>query len=124
MSEHTHDNNSSTFLLGIAIGAALTYLFVSKSGQKIKTELLKDVVKALEGLGEELEEVEEKAEKQILEKKEEVEEKVTDLKQEAQDRFSDATHKVKEDIREVPEHIEKIQKKGRHFFFKKPDTDS
>ena len=114
MSEN-HDKapaGGSNFLLGAIIGAALTYLFATKSGQKIKNELIKDLSDVLESIGEEIEAAEgeprpegrESAKIELESAKEEVQKKV---------------EQVAEEIREVPQQIEKIQKKGRHFFFRK-----
>ena len=53
MSEN-HDKapaGGSNFLVGAIIGAALTYLFATKSGQKIKNELIKDLSDVLESIG-------------------------------------------------------------------------
>jgi len=41
------DNNLATFIAGVVIGAALTYLFATKNGQKIKEQFLKDGTRLL-----------------------------------------------------------------------------
>ncbi len=88
------DKNNSSFLLGAIIGAALTYLFTTENGKKMKEELLLEAKKVLEAIGENAQEAGEKIE----------EEKV----------------KMEEIIaEEMPKHIEEIQKKGRRFFFKR-----
>ena len=99
---HSGGHSSSNFLAGIIIGAALTYLFATKSGRKLKDELLKEGAKALQNLAEQLEEKEEEAKAELDSAKEQAEEVV----------------------HEVPQHIEKIQKKGRRFFFRKPRAES
>ncbi len=60
-----NDNRSSSLLLGILIGAALTYLFATKSGRKTKDELLKEGEKLLESLGKLEEEVKEEIEENM-----------------------------------------------------------
>ncbi len=50
--EKNNPNNSfSTFLSGIVLGAAVTYLFTTESGRKIKDELLKEGTKIVEATG-------------------------------------------------------------------------
>jgi len=115
MSEN-HDKapaGGSNFLLGAIIGAALTYLFATKSGQKIKNELIKDLSDVLESIGQDLEEKVPETKAELDSAKEEVEKKV-----------EQAAEEVKEEIREVPQQIEKIQKKGHRFFFRKSRHES
>ena len=122
MSEN-HDKapaGGSNFLLGAIIGAALTYLFATKSGQKIKNELIKDLSDVLESIGQDLEE-------KVPETKAEldsVKEKIATGLEGALARKEEVTEEIKEEIREVPQQIEKIQKKGRRFFFRKSRTES
>lgn len=109
-----HNNNLSTFLTGVVVGAALAYLFGTKSGQKIKTELIKEGAKALEKLGDELESHED-----------EIKEKMENSKEHVKEKLAEGVKEVEEVVAEIPEHIEKIQKKGRRFFFsKKPSAES
>ena len=122
MSEN-HDKvqaGGSNFLIGAIIGAALTYLFATKSGQKIKNELIKDLSDVLESIGQDLEE-------KVPETKAEldsVKEKIATGLEGALARKEEVTEEIKEEIREVPQQIEKIQKKGRRFFFRKSRTES
>lgn len=93
---HTHihhaagGTNFPSVLLGMAIGAAMTYLFANREGQKIRNQLLKEGARLLD----------------------EVSQKVTELEEKAKEEITD-------EIESVPEHIEKIQKKGRRFFFRR-----
>ncbi|OGD86158.1 hypothetical protein A2164_01620 [Candidatus Curtissbacteria bacterium RBG_13_35_7] len=116
MNEH-HDNlpagGLATFLTGVIVGAALTYLFGTKSGQKIKAELIKEGAKALDNLKDEFEEHEEEVKEKLEEGSEEIKEKLTE-----------GIEGVKEVTEHIPDHIENIQKKGRHFFFKKSKAES
>lgn len=108
--ERLTNNNLATFVAGVVIGAALTYLFGTKSGQKVKDQLLKDGTKLLETMTEEIEEKVQELESQEPKIKEPVE--------------SQEEETVKEAAPEVPPHIEEIQKKGRRFFFRKPRAES
>src|SRR3990170_3570528 len=56
MADKSQDNNLATFIAGVVIGAALTYLFATKNGQKIKEQFLKDGTRLLEKMGEGVEE--------------------------------------------------------------------
>lgn len=67
--------NLSTLIIGIAIGAALTYLLTTKKGQKIKERLLTEGRKLLEELGEEVSQVKEK----IEEEKEEIPDHISQI---------------------------------------------
>lgn len=135
--DHKHENSSdqsSTFLMGVIIGAALTYLFATKTGQKIKNELIRDAMNALEGIGDEIEEKKDEIEENVKAKLESVKEKIEDKKEEIDKKLEEkkedveatlaqvpdqAKEQVQEAIREVPPQVEKVQKKGRHFFFRK-----
>lgn len=109
MSENKDSNNLPTFISGIIIGAALTYIFGTKSGQKLKDQLLKEGEKLLEEMGNELENVREKIDEvEPAKKLEQAEQKVEEVKEE-----------IQKEIKEVPQQIEEIQKKGRRFFFHK-----
>lgn len=114
-------NNPSSILIGIAIGAALSYLFTTENGKKIKKELITEGGKLLDKIGDTLEEAEKQSKtvKKITEKAEEVKEIVEEAKEAVIAEVSGAQDVVQEAIREVPAQVEQIQKKGRHFFFKK-----
>lgn len=94
---HTQNTSISSALLGVAIGAAITYLFANKEGQKIRDQILKEGVRLLD----------------------EVARKVQELEQKAKDVGEQVTEEIAQSLEEVPEHIEKIQKKGRRFFFRR-----
>ena len=98
-------SNISTLILGVAIGAALTYLFTTNKGQKIKERLLTEGKSLLEGIGEKISNLEE----EILDEKDEIEEKLEEG--------------IKA-VEEVPQHIEQIQKKGRRFFIRRGGPES
>ncbi|GEM_PF-3274900 len=105
---HSHGgNNLPTFISGIVLGAALSYLFGTKDGKKLKNQLLKEGQKLLEEMGKDLEEVKDKIqEEDPLAKLEAVKDKIEEVKEELQGKVED-----------VPKHIEELQKKGRRFFF-------
>lgn len=105
MSDSEKNNNFPSLVVGIIIGAAITYLFTNKKGQKIKDHLLKEGKRLLEDVADIASEMEENVAKKLEEEKEEIEEK------------------VKEVTEEVPKHIEQIQKKGRRFFFRRSHTN-
>ena len=112
-------NNSSSLLVGIAIGAALSYLFTTENGKKIRQELIKEGGKLLDKIGDTLEEAEQKSPelKKVADKVEEVKNAVVTGVQQVQENTQEA-------LREVPKEVAQIQKKGRHFFFsKKPHTN-
>lgn len=114
MNDHGHDhsspgNNLPTFISGVVLGAALSYLFGTKDGKKLKNQLLKEGQKLLQEMGKELEDVKDKIqEENPVEKLEEVKEKIEEVKEGLQGKVED-----------VPKHIEELQKKGRRFFFKR-----
>lgn len=146
MSDHSHnDNNMASFVTGVIIGAALTYFFATKNGQKLKEALLKEAGNALEGVDEEIKEAKaefdsakQKIEKKVEKGKEEVEKKV-DLAQKVIEEkvenvkvaFGEPRPKGREEVgqivREVPKEVSQqvqtkvgeVQKKGRHFFFRR-----
>lgn len=126
MSEEKNNPNSSlsTFLSGIVLGAAVTYLFTTDSGRKIKDELLKEGTKIIGSIGDEFE----KAKADVEEKKVEVQKRITettsdisDIKENVGDAISQVTEVVTE---QIPQEVEKIQKKGRHFFFSKKHSST
>ncbi len=142
MSNEKNENFPTSFIAGVVIGAVLTYLFTTETGKKIKKELLKDATRALENVGDELEDAEEKAKaelnlvkKELGQKKEEVEKKVQATKEEItkkvdqaqkaiEQRVQEVKQEVKEVVREEPKQVDQVQgqinpvqKKRRHFFF-------
>lgn len=102
------NNNLSTLILGVAIGAALTYIFTTKRGQKIKDRLLTEGQSLLEDIGEKIGNLEE----EILDEKDELEEKLDEGVKVVEEKVREATE-------EMPQHIEQLQKKGRRFFFRR-----
>ena len=113
-------NNLATFIAGVVIGAALTYLFGTKSGQKLRDELLKEGNRLLEKMGEGLED----SRKQL----EGAGEKIQEEAQEVKEKLAEGVHQTEETVKqvaqEVPQHIEEIQKKGRRFFFRRHRSES
>lgn len=101
MNDQNKNSNLSTLIIGVVIGAALTYLLMTKKGQKIKDHLLKEGKKLLEDVADIASETTENITKKLEEEKEQIEEK------------------VEEATEEIPKHIEQIQKKGRRFFFRR-----
>ena len=121
MSEEKNNPNSSfsTFLSGIVFGVAVTYLFTTESGRKIKDELLKEGTKIVGSIGDEFE----KAKADVEEKKEQVQQQITKTTKDIKENVSDAVSEVAEVVTEqIPQEVERIQKKGRHFFFSKKHT--
>ncbi len=119
MSDGNHDhnhggNNTSALIAGVVLGAALTYLFGTKSGQKLKDELVKEGQRLLEEMGKELEDVKDKIEETEIPEKLEA----------AKDKAEDAKEELEEVVEDVPKHIEELQKKGRRFFFKRSASRS
>ena len=94
------NNNLTTFIVGAIIGAALVYLFGTKSGQKVKQELVREGQRLLDKLGKGLEEAKEKLEE------------------------SEAVEKIEETVDQIPEHIKEVQRKGRRFFFRRSHSES
>lgn len=101
------NNSLSNLIAGIVIGAAVTYLFGTRDGRKLKDKLVKESAKILESLKEGLENIQEEPQD-----KEKVARKLEETQQVAET--------------EAPPHIEALQKKGRRFFFKRssPRTES
>ena len=90
---HIHHDSGTSFpsvLLGMVIGAVITYLFANREGQKIRNQILKEGIRLLDEISEKAQQFEEKAQSEI-----------------------------EEMVEDVPDHIEKIQKKGRRFFFRR-----
>lgn len=115
LTDRNRTNNLSTLIIGVIIGASLTYLLTTKKGQKIKDQILEEGKKLLADLAEKAEETQE----QLAENKEEIPEKVREVANEVKE-------EAKQLAEDVPGHIEQIQKKGRRFFFRKdhPQTES
>lgn len=74
MSDQENKNSFSSLILGIIIGATITYLFTNKRGQKIKDRLLAEGRKLLEELGQEAQ-----IEEEVEEAKEEIPEHITQI---------------------------------------------
>lgn len=113
MSDHEKNSGISSLIVGVIIGAALTYLFTNKEGQKLKNKLLAEGEKLLSSLREGLEE----ATDSTKEVREEAGQKLSAGVEEIKD-------KVEEEVSELPKHIDQIQKKGRRFFFRRHASES
>lgn len=109
------NNSFGTFITGAIFGAVVTFLFATKTGRKIKGELLEEGARLIDTLSEEIEE----APEQIKEGKKEIKKELEHGKDQIIDAGQTAVDSAGEILREVPEQIEAIQKKGRHFFFSK-----
>jgi len=107
-----NSSNLSSLLIGIAVGAALTYLFTTKNGQKIKDLLLEESEDLLEKLGKALEEPKEK----LIEEKEKVHQKIEEAKEVVQERIEEKLESPQ--LRPVP------KKSIRRFFFRRPGAES
>ena len=107
---HSSVNNYSGVVLGMAIGAAVTYLFVNKDGQKIRELILKEGTKLLGDIAEKADSIQESVQETAIGK--EITEKIEDVKK--------SVDEIEQMVESVPDHIDEIQKKGRRFFFKKP----
>lgn len=99
---NTNNNSFSSLVFGVIVGATLTYLLTNKKGQQIKEHLLKEGKKLLE----------------------EVADAASDLEENVTSKLEEGKKEVEEAVSEVPEHIEKLQKKGRRFFFKKTHVNA
>jgi gas vesicle protein len=125
--EKTENSGFTNFLTGAVVGAALTYLFTTESGRKIKDELLKEGTKLLENFGAEVEKAQVKlapTEKKIVakveQKAESVQKQVGEAVQTAKDEVTETVSSISDKIEEeIPKQVEQLQKKGRHFFFAK-----
>ncbi len=120
------NNSLSTLVTGIVIGAAITYLFTTESGKKIRDELIKEGSKLLENIGDEVEKAKDKAQSEgeklltdVKAKKEEIEEEVQSAVKQVKKDIQEVTAGVGESAEEIPQQIHEIQKKGRKFFFSK-----
>ena len=105
-------NSLPVFVAGVIIGAAAVYLFTNKEGQKIKDRLLKEGAKLLQTIGENLEEAQENI-------KEEATKEVGELTDTAKDHIEETKDTIGGVVSEIPEHVEKLQKKGRRLFFRR-----
>lgn len=108
MSDQEKNSSLSALIFGVLIGAAATYLFTTKDGQKVKEKLLKEGSKLLDKVAEGLENVEET----VDEKRQEIQDTVSG-------QIESTKENVEEAVSEIPKHIHEVQKKGRRFFFKK-----
>ena len=106
--DRNRTNNLPALIVGVIIGASLTYLLTTKKGRIIKEQLLVEGKKLLEDLKDKAQEQEE----EVAENKEEIQKKVKEV-------ASDVKEEAKQLSEDVPGHIEQIQKKGRRFFFKR-----
>lgn len=112
------ESSLGSFIAGAIIGAALTYLFGTKSGQKLKDELLKESTKLLEKIGEGFEE----SQKQLENAGEKIKEEAKEVKEKLAEGVQEVEQTAEKVAQEVPQHIEEIQKKGRRFFFRRSQT--
>jgi gas vesicle protein len=120
MNDPKESNTNPSFILGILIGAALTYLFTNKQGQKIRDELLKEGTKLLEKIGQEAEHA-----KDIIEEKSpQIQKQISQNTEAVKTQIKEIAGEAGQIIQEVPEKVEEIQKKGRKFFFKKHSGES
>lgn len=108
MSDNEKNNSLTALIAGIVIGAAVTYLFTTKEGRKLKDKLIEEGSLLLDKVKEGLEEV-----------GDEVEEKGKTAVKEIETKAESAKEAVEEVVTEIPKHIEQVQKKGRRFFFSK-----
>lgn len=116
------NSNIPTFIAGAIIGATLTYLFGTKSGQKVKEEIVKEGQKLLDKMSEGLEEVRDKIEESDVPEK--ISAKAKDAQEKVSSGLEGALAKGEEAAEEIPEHIAQIQKKGRRFFFRRSHSES
>jgi len=123
-----NENKSSfsSLMVGIVIGAALTYFFTTKNGQKIKDLILEESEDLLEKLGKALEEPKEK----LIEEKEKVQEKIEEAKEVVQERIEEKLESVQPEektaviTQETPQ-LRPVPKKSiRRFFFRRPGAES
>ena len=113
MSDQTKNSNTLlTFVLGVVVGAAVTYLYTNEKGQKLRDSLLKEGTKILEKFSEGMEEVEKDLQKTAKTVEEKIEEPV-----------SEVTEELREVAAQIPQQVQEVQKKGRRFFFsRKPNS--
>lgn len=121
------NGNLPTLITGIAIGAAITYMFTTETGKKIRDELIKEGSKILENIGDEVEKAKDKVQDEgeqllegVKEKKAEIEAEIHSSAKQAKKEINQIASNITEVVDEsVPDQIHEIQKKGRHFFFSK-----
>ena len=112
------NNSFSTFITGVVFGAALTFLFATKTGRKIKDELLEEGSRLIDTLTEEIED----APQEIKETKKEIKKELAQKAEQVEDFKEAVGDSAQEILREVPEQVENMQKKGRHFLFSKKSS--
>ena len=121
-----NNSNLSSLIIGIAVGAALTYLFTTKNGQKIKDLILEESEDLLEKLGKELEEPKEK----LIEEKEKIQEKVEEAREAVQEKIEEELEPVQpeeqiaEATQETPQLRPVPKKSVRRFFFRRESAES
>ena len=111
--------NNNSFVIGVLVGAALTYVFTTKKGQKLKEQILKEGNKLLETLSEELEEGKDKAQELIEAHSHEVKEKIAEGEKVVAKEADNLKEEIQEKVEDVPKQVAEIQKKGRRFFFRR-----
>jgi|SRR3989338_9153862 len=58
-------HSTATFIVGVIIGAAATYLFTTDEGKKLKDKLIKEASRFFGNLGEGAQEIEEKVSEEV-----------------------------------------------------------
>lgn len=109
------NNGINTFITGAVLGAVVTFLFATKTGRKIRDELIEEGARLIDALSEEAEEVPQ----QIKEVKKEIKKEIADKAEQIENIKEEVADTTPDVLREVPGQVEEIQKKGRHFFFSK-----
>jgi len=112
------NNSFGNFVTGAIFGAVVTFLFATKTGRKIKDELLEEGSRLIDALSEEIEDAPKEIKETGKEIKKELAEKAGQM-EDLKEAVEDSAHEV---LREVPQQVENIQKKGRHFFFSKKSS--
>jgi gas vesicle protein len=98
----------------MVIGAAITYLFTNKDGQKVRDVLLKEGTRLLDEVSKKAQSIEERLEEEQVGR--ELAEKIEGVKK--------GVEEIEQIVEEVPGHIEQIQKKGRRFFSRRHSQES
>lgn len=111
MSNNDRNNSLTALIAGVVIGAAVTYLFTTKEGRKLKDRLLEEGSVILDKIKEGFEDVEDQIQEKGKKVAKSVEEKAEEFKEGVEDIAGD-----------VPKHIQQVQKKGRRFFFSKKQS--
>lgn len=104
-------NSFPTLITGVIVGATIAYLFGTKSGKKVKDELITEGTKLLKSLAENVEDIKNKVEESA--------EKAS--KSEPVQKLEET---VGETVSEIPQQIKEVQKKGRKFFFRRRHAES